>query len=366
MVYTLLLVGLVVMGSVTAFSVFGGPLSLLSLLPGPDATTGRLELIEQTLQLCCDYPFTGGGLMGFAGLYSTYIRVIPFFQFSYSHNLFLDVLLEQGVGGLLSLLIILLASFPLLRPPKSSVRDRRISKEIRLFRWAVFAGLVALVLHGIMDDALYGTQGTPLLFLLPGLAIAFSSKYERERSYTRGTTRRIIFAAAVVVLGIMLAATFAQTLQGKWYSNLGAVRMAKVELAQWPTNRWNNGSNVEDLAASACLFERALSKVPDNATARFRLGLIEMLRRDYSEAAAHLEVAYVKDDRHRGVIKSLGYCYVWRGQFDDAAVLLSRIPEAGEEMAAYSHWWRVQGREDLASNAARMAARLASESSASN
>jgi hypothetical protein len=56
----------------------------------------------------------------------------------------------------------------------------------------------------------------------------------------------------------------------------------------------------------------------------------------------------------------LGYDYVWLGQFDRAASLLARIPEAGDELGVYAWWWGTQGREDLAERAAQMAVRLES------
>ncbi|MEK7327524.1 MAG: hypothetical protein AAB217_19945, partial [Chloroflexota bacterium] len=61
---------------------------------------------------------------------------------------------------------------------------------------------------------------------------------------------------------------------------------------------------------------------------------------------------------HRGVRKVLGYAYVWQGQLDRAAALLSDIPEAKSEMDTYSWWWGTQGRDDLAAQAAAMVERL--------
>jgi hypothetical protein len=36
---------------------------------------------------------------------------------------------------------------------------------------ATLASLVAVLLHGLVDDALYGNRGTPLLLLVPGMAV---------------------------------------------------------------------------------------------------------------------------------------------------------------------------------------------------
>jgi len=297
--------------------------------------------------------------MSFAGLYSTYLRITPFFLFSHSHNLFLDVLLEQGIGGLFSLFMIIVGSLLLILRPGASEREKLISTRILLFRWAAFASLVTLVLHGLMDDALYGALGTPLLFLVPGIAVAFSSKDGVSQSQLRPNRyRSILLFVLAVGATLLLVAASGSTLLGSWYANLGAVRMSKVELVDWPTNRWFEGDDREELRGALRLFQLALNKERKNFTAHYRLGLLAMRRRDFSGASEHLEAAYDQAPDHRGVVKSLGYCYVWMARFEAAAFLLSRIPEARQEMDAYSHWWRQQERNDLASNARTMSTRL--------
>ncbi|NIR64335.1 MAG: tetratricopeptide repeat protein, partial [candidate division Zixibacteria bacterium] len=63
-------------------------------------------------------------------------------------------------------------------------------------------------------------------------------------------------------------------------------------------------------------------------TANYRLGLIWMARRDFQQAANYLETAITEAPEHRGVIKSLGYCYTWLGSYEKAQVLLAQIPES--------------------------------------
>jgi len=61
----------------------------------------RGELASRSLYLLLAFPFTGGGLGSFPGLYSSYLLDIPFYYLPNSHNLFLDVAIEQGLlGGL--------------------------------------------------------------------------------------------------------------------------------------------------------------------------------------------------------------------------------------------------------------------------
>jgi tetratricopeptide (TPR) repeat protein len=220
--------------------------------------------------------------------------------------------------------------------------------------------LVVQVLHGIMDDAMYGNHGTPLLFLLPGVAVAFGAKYGKPRPAEQRLRRRIFALSSLALILIAFAATSGRTSAGIWYSNLGAVAMAKVELADWPTNQWSEGDYGNDLSESAGLFTRALRLDPENVTAYHRLGLIAMHRRDFSQAASLLRNAHARDRHHRGIAKSLAYSALWAGQSKEAAVLLVAFPESRRELEAYSHWWKLHGREDLAASAASMVAHLSS------
>jgi hypothetical protein len=72
----------------------------------------------------------------------------------------------------------------------------------------------------------------------------------------------------------------------------------------------------------------------------------------------HLEQAEGVAAAHRGVAKSLGYSYVWQGQFDEAVDTLVLISESRAEMAVYSNWWQRQNRADLAAKANEMVAIL--------
>ena len=74
-----------------------------------------------------------------------------------------------------------------------------------------------------------------------------------------------------------------------------------------------------------------------------------------SGAVSHLELAFASDPDHRGVRKSLGYSYVWSGNFERGLSLLAEVPEARQELGVYEWWWGVQGRADIAENAGLMA-----------
>jgi tetratricopeptide (TPR) repeat protein len=139
--------------------------------------------------------------------------------------------------------------------------------------------------------------------------------------------------------------------------------MAKVELRNFPTGRWEEGEFVQDLQPAERFFHQALQVDPHQRTTNDRLGTIAMMRRDYQAAASFLNQAYQANPGHRGIVKSLGYSYTWIGEFDRAQALLVNIPEAGQEMGVYVWWWQTQGRNDLAEKAGIMANRLKDQAS---
>ena len=88
--------------------------------------------------------------------------------------------------------------------------------------------------------------------------------------------------------------------------------------------------------------------------------MISMLHRNFKSASKYLETAYKMAPGHRGIVKSLGYCYVWLGDMENAELFLSRIPEAQEELNVYGWWWGTQGRDDLAEKVSIISSRLES------
>jgi lipopolysaccharide biosynthesis regulator YciM len=145
-----------------------------------------------------------------------------------------------------------------------------------------------------------------------------------------------------------------------WYGNLGVIQMAQVELAGFPTNKWTESAILPDLETAESSLRFALDFDPTNRTVNHRLGLIAMLRRDFDSAVQYLEVAHNQTPNHRGIIKALGYSYVWLGELKRAQILLSEIPEATHELSVYDWWWKDRGRGDLSANAALMVSRLES------
>ena len=343
-------------------------LAALDKLPGLPSGGSRLDLAGSTLHLISDFPWTGGGLGSFGGLYSQYIKVTPYFIYAYSHNFYLDMALEQGVmAALLGLGIFVSAGWLFL----DNLEIGEKNPIIHSLAAAGFTSLLAVLLHGLMDDALYGMSGTPFLFLLPGMAVAlaannntaqdpahFAESVGRMPSQSAQKLGAWAFIVSLLVIVSFSMFLIGRSLQASWYANQGAVRLARLELADWPVDKWNANPDISAFDPAVELFERSLSIDPGGATAHHRLGLIASQGRDFEMAQYHLEKASLRNPDHRGVIKVLGYVYVWNGQPEKATFLLKEIPEADKEMRQYAIWWKKLGRQDLALKAKEMQTKL--------
>lgn len=356
------------------FFLIRGGTSLLEFanqLPGAHSGASRLALDRDAYHLINDFWYTGAGLGSFAGLYSLYIMDTPFFLFSYSHNFYLDVALEQGLFGFLALTFTLAASAWLLG--KLTFRQGRGTLPPGLIG-AGFSSLLIVILHGFVDDALYSGSGTPFLFTLAGLAAAMERLETVEETGTSGIASWIemkrsdpqwinVEMASKVTLAVLLAGMvlmWHKPLLAEWYADLGAIEMARVELADFPSGKWDDGSHLDLLFPAERYFEIALGHDEGNLTAHHRLGLIAKSRGEFEAAIAHLERAYLDAPTHRGIRKALGYSYVWSGDFYKASLLFKDLPETKRELENYIGWWARLERQDLSDQAKLMAAYMES------
>jgi O-antigen ligase len=318
----------------------GGLLGLANRLPGLQSGYSRVALWAEAASLTSDYPLTGGGLDSFAGHYARYELVIPYKLFEYAHNLPLDVLFEQGVFGALALVAIVLGSL-----------WRLFTAEAGNLRGAMLAAWAAVLLHSLVDDALYSGAGTPWLFVLPGLGLWLAPQPASQRRWL------LVQTAALALAGLAVAVI--PTWRAAALANAGAVEMARLELRGWPERNWQDEQDVGQLIPARALLEQALSLDPQNRTARYRLGLIWLRQDDVEKAVGYFQMPRLPSDIPRGMAKNLGYSYTWLGRIDDGVELVRTIPEAQYEMELYAQWWPTVGRPDRGEHAAQMARRLA-------
>jgi hypothetical protein len=316
----------------------------------------RMELFRDGFDLAGDSPLIGNGLETFPGLYSRYILGIPFFFTLFAHNIFVDAAIEQGVLGVFAMGWVLFGSIWLLF-------KRLGTGSGSLFAMALLGCFVVMIVHNMVDNLIYYTLNAPLLFILPGFAVAVTlARASQEAPSQAGGARRWMYpvVGTAVLVGLLAGIWFRQQLMATWYAGLGAVQMAKIQLADFPSGRWDSGDDFDRIAVVEKLFLTALAYDPENRTANHRLGLIAMLDNDYQRAVPHLETALQVDPEHRGIRKALGYSYAWLGKFEQASGLLSDLPEVIQELDVYTWWWGTQGRDDLVQNARAMLERLTS------
>jgi len=338
----------------------GGLIGTLERLPGPSSVGNRLSIVQDAIDLAGDFPLIGSGLASFEGIYSQYIQDIPYYILYHSHDLFLDVTIEQGVVGILMLLAIILASFWWLSDPHLSAY-RHSAQGFSLLCGATFATWVVLCLHGLVDDPLYGSRGALLLWLPAGLTAFLFPRRMGWLEYARKITMPALVAVAVLaILTAFILVSYRRPILSAWQSNLGALEMNRVELAGFPSGRWSDGHESTSLDSARRYFERALLYNRDNRTAWHRLGLIAMLERDYDTASDALYNAYLLDTDHRGIRKNLAYAYIWAGHPEQALMLFPDAAEAYTELEVYRGWWLEQG-QPIFSARAEDALRLLNE-----
>jgi O-antigen ligase len=312
----------------------------------------RAEVFERSAYLVADFPFTGGGLGSYPGLYSQYILGIPYYYLPNAHNVFLDVFIEQGLPGGLCFLALYVAG--IWQAARTIVKTD--FPEMRAFCGLAFAALVFAFIHGMVDDYLYNGKGAILSMVPLGLAaipMRNVTPVDRKPNTSPGF---VILSVSVLMIGLLMMNL--DRIQSYWHSNIGAVQMARVELAGFPVNQWTGMEVLPRLTPAETSLLSSLEADPANPTANHRLGLIAMTRRDFFSAAVYLEAAHLQLPGHRGITKALGYCYIWLGEFEKAQTRLSVIPEAEDELDAYAWWWQVQGRDDLSGRASTMRALL--------
>jgi O-antigen ligase len=331
----LLLALLVTLGIAVAWP--GGIGAILETLPGPDVGIGRVELLRNTLTLVRDYPFIGAGLGSFQMLYSTYVMMIHVGFSIHSHNLFLNVSVELGLLALLALLWmwLLFASAawrgltgPVTRPGRGAL-------------CAAILSLVIVLIHGLVDDVLFGSRAVLLLFVPLAFAVPFFSRQER---LLRRWMALALPLGIVLVLG--LALVWQSSLLSLIYSNLGAVHQSQAELAVYSWPEWPIQDAVRreiELDQSMAEFERALELQPYNITANRRLGMIEISRGDYEDALGHLEAAHDAEPWNEINRRLLGEALIINGQVQEGAALWATVSNEQRQLEARAYWYQYIG-----------------------
>ena len=309
---------------------------LISLAGGDS----RLDVFRNSLLLVQDYPFSGAGLGGFMKLYSAYAYLIHVDYLNHSHNFYLNVTIEQGLVALLALLW-MWGVFA-----RALWRDAADGR-LRPYLAAAAFSLLAIMFQGLVEDALYGSRFTMLLFL----PLAFAIPYPQPSAQATGRPRWL-FPAVGVFLLLAVLLLWSRPVRSLFYSNLAAVRQSRAELSRYHWPDWPIQDAVRNeiiLSSSIAAYEQALALNPNNATANRRLGQIELSLGEYEDALAHLSAAYERTPWDNATRQLLGEAYIVNGQVDEGAVLWAGINNGEDQLQLRAFWYEyIDDRERLA------------------
>lgn len=133
----------------------------------------RLEIWRNALLTLYDYPFTGVGMAAWPQVSAAnYIYQVSGAQFvlnemTHAHNLILEAAVNFGVLGLIAFLALLLGYFV-----SVGCSLRRLSAEHRWLLLGLAGGILAHLLHGLVDAIAFGAKPGALLWAILGLSMA--------------------------------------------------------------------------------------------------------------------------------------------------------------------------------------------------
>jgi O-antigen ligase len=312
-----------------------GPL-LSALFLRPD----RLEVYRNGVYLIQDFPLTGIGLgRQFGMVYSKYALLIEHLFLTYSHNLYLEVWLEQGLLGMVALLWLMAALY-------QAVWTHKGTGDGALFQSA-WLGVTAVIIHGVTDARQYQDPWCWLpFFALLGLVGAVLLR--GSSGMRRG--RRWLFPAAVMGAFLLAVAVALFPWPATYHTNRGCVLQARADLAP----SLDEGQRADLRQRAVDRYRRAIQFDADNRTARQRLGLMLVQDLKFDAGIKHLEVAWRADPGNTTTHKALGLAYVWVGDLESARPLLIDVPGVVEELNVWGWWWGTEQQVEQSLSAYRM------------
>jgi tetratricopeptide (TPR) repeat protein len=329
------IVALVVGGAIIFLIVLIGPLDNWL----PEMSSDRLTLWRNSLDLANDYLFSGLGLASFEMNYSSYVLLLQVGYLTHAHNLLLDVWLGQGILGLLALIWLFAVAI--------------IWQGQSQSRWTqpALASLGVVLLHGLIDDSLYGYNGIGILLLfVPFALLAKPAELTDSATEINLVLLRSGSSVAFFLLGlglVLLTSAGMLLLLPDWQAalqaNLGALAQSRAELSvyrwpEWPIQDAVRRSSEINLAPALNSYRAALALNPANVSANRRLGQVELSLGHYETARKHLETAYAIAPDQRATRQMLGESYAVTGDIKQAAVLWRTIDSSLEQLEL-RRWW---------------------------
>jgi O-antigen ligase len=332
-----LIVYVIVRGDITVLGdvpVAGRLLGALFLRPD------RLDVYRNSVYLIQDLPLTGIGLgEQFAMVYARYALLIQYPFLTYSHNLYLEVWLEQGLLGVVALLWLMAALYQAARTHAGPGSD--------LLFQSTWLGITAAFVHGVTDARQYSDLWCwlpffALLGLNGGILLRGATGVHRRRGW--------LFPAGVVGAFLLIVAVALFPWPASYHVDQGCVLQARADLAPSLNDEQRAALRQQAIDHYRC----AVQIDPDNRTARQRLGLMLVEAARFGEGVEHLEIAWQADPGNTTTRKALGLAYVWVGELERAQPLLQDVPDIVEELNVWGWWRGTQQQMEQSLNAYRM------------
>lgn len=307
------------------FVLVRGDLAAISEIPVIGSLAGalfirpdRLEVYRHSLALLTEQPFTGIGLgNSFAMVYSRYelLLAVPFLY--YSHNLLLEVWLQQGLLGAAAFVWLAASLYA------SILRNPTFKTDLRF--QAVCAGLTAILLHGLSDARQYPSLWTwlPFFFLL-GLCAA---RLLGGQPLGKPRLQWLIPGAVTAVFLIVVLALIWPP-AAAWNANRAGLLQTRADLDPALSPEQQSAIRSE----SEALFIRALASNPASLPNNRRYSLLLLSEDRFAEAIPRLELAHQVAPDHIAARKGLGLVYLWNGDLERAAELLTDLPNITDEL----------------------------------
>jgi O-antigen ligase len=309
----------------------GALIDAVGVISVGDHSVSRLEVYGQAAHLVKDYVYTGSGLGVFPMVFSTYVLMIDVPFLTHSHDLFLQIWIEQGILGLAAIVWLFLAFY-------YWVWRRR--DQLNWLAIGSLAATTVMLLHGFFDVLLYSSRFLPLMFVPLALAVAAMRPRKGKRTHAFGFEDKLVVVCGVVVLASLLAIfAFAHDrIVAAWYENLGSVEQTKIELSRYHFM----DSLVEyvrrdaDLSPAEEYFSAALALDPGNVSANQRLASISLARGDNVPALNYAQAAEERDPQNTITRELLGEAYLGVGQIDEAYSYWSGISDGAARLERLS------------------------------
>lgn len=388
----LIAVGIITLGIGASIVARSAP-SPTAAMP-PTSLRNRLWLWQLGASLVRDAPFTGIGLGMFEMPFSLYALLIHVGFVEHSHNLLLNVAIEQGVLGAVSFAVMAFAAFYWGVDARTRQHQGAQASDERLLTLdsghlcptlileSTLASLAAIMIHGLVDDPLYSSRGILLLLVPFGLLAALERTLSTEalgnqrsnvqtlkRSNVVGWPVVLTVALTVAVIGgiVSIPVTAGQRSnvarwQAAWHANLGVLMQTRVELTAYDQHHFSELSigdvrRQEDLTPAGQEFNRAAALDPGNVTARRRQTMVALAHFNYDEAFVLMQATWDAGHRDRVTRLLYGDVLVAYGRVDEAAGVVQGLPFAQARLLGQA--WGYQQHDDLErADYARQAAQL--------